>query len=118
MACCAGADGAVVIWLADSVALLAATHHRRRAFRRDEWMRRAFRSSGLILFCEGDLFRLQSLLAINRRPGCCCVTAAQEFLINTLVAGAAVSRGKMCGDYESMMVLLLLAFRWLVAIKA
>ena len=111
-------DCSVIIGLPDRVALLTAAHHRRSTFCRDEWMRRALRSSGLVLLRESDLLWLQTLLAIDCRPRCCCMTAAQEFLIDIFVAGAAISCGEMGGDYESVMILLLLAFRRLVAVKA
>jgi hypothetical protein len=41
----------------------------------------------------------------------------QELLINVLVAASTISRGQLCGDYESMMVFLILARSWLMAIK-
>jgi hypothetical protein len=39
------------------------------------------------------------------------MAAAQELLIDIFVAGAAISCSEMSGDYESVMILLLLAFR-------
>src|SRR5664279_1946242 len=53
----AGSDGAVVIWLAHGVALIAATLHGRIALGGDEGMRRSTCAARLKLFGEVDLIR-------------------------------------------------------------
>src|SRR5438067_901007 len=44
--------------------------------------------------------------------------AAQEFLINILVAASAISRRQFRGDYESVVFFLFLARCWLMALQA
>ena len=79
---------------------------RRRAFERDQRMRRPLRVAGLISLGEIDLLRRQALRAEHRRPRHAGVTAAQELLVDRLVAAAAVARRQLRDDREAVMLLL------------
>jgi hypothetical protein len=110
-------DGTVGIGPADAVALLAPAGHRRTTFQLGKRVGRPTSTTGLIRLREIYLFGRKALLAVN---GCPCrsgMSAMQELLINVLVAASTISRGQLCRDYESMMVFLVLARSWLMAIK-
>jgi len=87
----AGADGAIVIGLADGMALFATGRHGGSALGGDKGMRRTLGSAGLILLAESDLLRTQTLFAVDGGPTGRSVAAVQELLIDGLVATAAVS---------------------------
>jgi hypothetical protein len=114
----AGADGAVVVGLADGMALLAAADHGRSAFGDDEGMRRPLRSARLKLLRERNLLRREALFAVDGGPRGRGVAAAEEFLILGLVAGTAIAGGKVRRDHEAVMIELLLARRGLMAVEA
>ena len=118
MAFGATADGAVVIWLADGVALLAAGGDGGVSFGQRERVGRTLGASGLELLAEGDLLSAQALLAMDGGPTGCGVTAAQELLVDAFVAGAAVARREMGADHEAVVIDLLLIRSRLVAVQA
>ena len=114
----AGADGAVRVGPADAVALDAAGADGRRAFQGGQRVGRPFARTGVVLFAEGNLLGAEILVAVNRRPGRRGVAAAQELLIDRLMARAAVARRQPRGDDEAVMVLLVLPLGRLMAIEA
>ena len=114
----AGADGAVLIWLSDGVALLASCGDGWMPFGDDKRIWRAFGCTGLELLAEGDLFRLQALLSVDGCPAWRGVPAAQVLLVDALMAGAAVAGGEMRADDEAVVIDLFLSGGGLVAIEA
>src|SRR4051794_23968989 len=118
MALRASTNGAVLVWLADCVALFATGGGCRMPFRNYEWVGRTLGATGLKLFAERNLFRSQSLLTLNGGPTGGSVPTAEEFLIHAFVAGTAVASSQASADNESMMIHLLLASGGLVAIEA
>jgi len=83
-----------------------------------ERIRRTICATWLELLAEGDLLFAEALGAMHCRPAWRRVAAAQEFLIDVFVAGAAVARGEMIADDEAVMVDLILACGGRVAIEA
>jgi len=102
----AGTDGAVGIRPPDALALLVAAGHGRLAFQRGERVRRAPGVSRVILLGETDLLGRECLFAIHRGTRNARVPAAQELLVDRLVAAAAISRRRMFGDHEPVMLVL------------
>src|SRR5947209_6538319 len=84
------ADCAVAVGPSDAVALFASAGHGRSAFQLDEWMWGSASASGLIGFREIHLLGSQPLLAVNRSPGRSSMAAAQELLVDALVATPAI----------------------------
>src|SRR5579872_3891966 len=113
----AGADGAVVVWLADCMALLATRLHCRATFCNDEGVWRPLGAARLKLLAERDLFRSQALLAVDRGPAWRRMTAVQEFLIDAFVTTAAISCREMGADDKAVVILSLLAFGRLMAVE-
>jgi hypothetical protein len=111
------ANRSVFIRFSDRVALLASRGGRRMPFGKHQRIGRTFRSAWLELLAERDLLRRQSLFTVNRRPTWRCVAAAEKFLVNAFVAGAAVSGSQMGADYEPVVIDFLLAGSRLMAIK-
>ena len=118
MAFGAGADGAIVIGLADCVALLTTGRGCRMSFRKHKRVRRALCATRLELFAEGNLLGTQAFLTVDGGPTRGGVAAAEEFLIDAFVAGAAIAGGQVSTDNESMVIDLLLAGAGLVAVEA
>src|SRR6185503_9314926 len=114
----AGADGAIVVGLADGMALLAACCDCRMSFGQCERIRRSFGAAGLVGFGKVDLLGREPLGSMHGGPARHRVAAAQVFLIDGLVAAAAVPCRQMFTDDEAVVVDLLLAGRGLVAIEA
>src|SRR5215469_1613684 len=114
----AGSDCAVSIRLAYTVALFTSAGHRRPTFQLYKRVRWAPGSSRLVCFREVDLLGSQPLLAVYGRPRRRGMPAAQELLINVLVATTAVASRQFGRNYESVMVFLLLPSSWLVAVQA
>jgi len=63
----------------------------------------------VVLFGERDLFRHEVLVAVDRGPRRRGVPAADELLVDALVAAPAVARGEALGDDEAVVVPRLLA---------
>jgi len=99
------ADGPIVIWPADAVTLIATARHGRCPFERGEWMRRALGVSRMVLLSEVGLFGRDPAFPIDCRPRNRGVTAAEEFLIDGLVAPAAIRGRQVLGDHESVVVI-------------
>jgi hypothetical protein len=118
MACGAIADSTVAVGLADAVALFATAGHCGVSFQLHKWVWRPARSSRLIGLGKIHLLRSKALLSINRAPRRSGMTAVQILLVNGFMAGAAISRGQFCGNYKSVMIVLLLADSGLVAVQA
>jgi len=111
------ADGAVLVWLADSVALLAPAGHGRGTFERGEGMRRAVGVAGVELFGIGDLFAAEPFRPVDRRPGDSSVATAEKLLIDGFVTATAISRGELGGDGEAAVFFALLICRGLMAFQ-
>ena len=60
----------------------------------------------------------QTLLAVDGGPARSGVAAAQKFLVDAFVAGAAVAGGQMSADHEAVVIDLLLVGSRLVAVQA
>lgn len=114
----AGADGAVVIWFSNGVALLASGRDGWMPFGDDQRIWRALGCTGLKLLAEGDLFRSQALFSVDGCPAWRGVAAAQVFLVDALMACAAVSGSEMRADDEAVVIDLVLSGGGLVAIEA
>lgn len=114
----ASPDRSVVIGLANGVTLLAARCRCGMSFGEHQRIRRPLGAAWLKLLAEGDLLRTQALFTVHSRPAWSGMAATKEFLINGFMAGAAVSRCQMCADDEAVVINLLLAGAWLMAIKA
>src|SRR5665213_4329554 len=87
-------------------------------FRQRERIWRSLYSTRLIRLAECNLFCGERLGAMDCCPTGGRVPAAYEFLIDVLVARAAIARSQVVADSKPMMVHLLLSGRGLVAIKA
>src|SRR5215470_6076590 len=111
-------DRAVSVRPSHTMALLTPTGFRRRSFQLRQWISGATGTSRLIGLRKIHLLGGEPLLAMDRSPRGRCVAAAQELLINALVAAAAVTRCQLAGDYETVVIPLLLPRRWLVAVQA
>lgn len=111
-------DRSVRIGPADAVALLASAGHGGSALNLHKRMRWTPGSSRLVHFREVHLFGREPLLAVYGGPRRRSVPAVQELLVDILVAAAAVPRGQLGGNDESVMIFLLLPRRWLMAIQA
>ena len=107
----------VVIGLADSMALFATGCGGRMPFRKHKRIGRPLRAAGLKLFAECNLLWSQAFLAVDGGPAWSGMAATKEFLVDALVAGAAVSRGQMGTDHKPVVIDLLLAGARLVAVK-
>jgi hypothetical protein len=118
MALCTTADSAVGVGASDAMALIASASHGAGTFQLNKRMRRPPRATRLILFGERHLLRRQPLLAIDGCPGRRCVSAAQKFLVDLLVAAPAIPRRHVFCDHEAVMILLFLSRRGLVTIEA
>src|SRR4051812_37858656 len=121
MACVAGGarpNRSVFVRLADAMAVRAAARRSRRAFERDERMRRTSCVPGLIPFCERHLLCTEPALAKHSGPGHRRVPAAKELLIDRFVTASAVSGGELRDDREAVMLLSVLRCGRLVAIEA
>src|SRR5215469_1550096 len=117
MAGCTTSNRAIVIGASNTVALLAPTGHRRAALEGNKRMwRAALDASGLVPLGEDNLLGLESLLAINCCPGDCRVTTSEKFLINALMATAAITGRKFGHDYEAVMFLTVLILCRLMAV--
>ena len=114
----AGADGAVLIWLSDGVALLASCGDGGMSFGDDQRIWRASGCTGLKLLAEGDLFRRQALFSVDRCPTWRGVPAAQVLLVDALMACTAVSGGEMRADDKAVVIGLFLSGGGLMAIEA
>jgi len=113
----AGADGAIGIRFADRVALLAAAGHGGSPFERCERMRRALGVSRMVLLSESDLVGREPSFPINGGPGNRGVAAAEELLVDRLMAAAAIRSRKVLGDDESVMLIAFLAGGGLMAFE-
>ena len=113
----ASADRAVVVRLADCVALLAAGRDGRMPLRKCQRVGRTLGASRLELFAEGNLLRTQALFAVDRGPTRRGVAAAKKFLIDAFVAGAAIAGSQVGADHKSVVIDLLLAGTGLVAVE-
>ncbi len=91
------ADGAVVVGLADGVALDATTGDGRAAFELGECIGGALHVTGIELFAEGDLFGREAFFSHDGGPGSRGVSAARKFLIDLFVARAAIAGSDLCG---------------------
>src|SRR5215208_2619850 len=100
----AGADGAVLIRFSDGVAVRTAARGGRRAFQRDEWVRRAPGIAGLIPLGEFHLFGLQSLLSVHGGPRDRCVAAAEKLLVDRRVTTAAIAGSQLRHDREPVVL--------------
>jgi len=99
------------------MALFAATLDGIRSFERNEWVRRPFRATGLILFCERDLLCTQAFLTIDSRPRYGGMTASQKLLIDPFVTTAAIARSQLRRKSKPVMFLCSLISRRLVAVE-
>lgn len=61
------------------------------AFRKHQRIRWPLRSAWLELLAEGDLLRTQAFFTVDGGPAWSGMAATKEFLIDALVAGAAVA---------------------------
>src|SRR5690349_6106766 len=111
-------DRVIVVGLADAVALFASTGHCRRPFESGERMGWASDSSRLIGLSKIHLFRSKCFVSTHCSPGHGGMTAAEELLVNILMAAPAISCRKTGDDGESIVFLALLFVRWLVAVEA
>lgn len=102
----------------DAVAARAAALNRRASFKRREWIGCALNTPWLKAFAKRGLFRSERLLANDRSPSRSRVPAAEELLVDLLMAGSAVGRRDRRIDYESIVVLALLALDDLVTFQA
>ena len=118
MAFGAGADCSVIVGLADGMALLAARCDGWMTFRHREWIGPALDASGLVSFAERNLFRRQAIFSMYRGPAGSGVAAPQEFLINALMARAAIAGCEVLADLKAVMIHLLLAGSRLVTLEA
>src|SRR4030095_4617690 len=85
----AGANRAIVVRLADAMALRAPAGGGGGALDRGERMGGSSGAARLVAFGELDLLGLQSFFAEHRRPRGRRVTAAQVLLVDRLRGGAA-----------------------------
>jgi len=74
--------------------------------------------AGIELLAESDLVGGEPFFSHDSGPGSCGVAAAREFLVDLFVAGAAIARSHLSGDYEAVVILFLLTLRGLVAVEA
>lgn len=111
------ANRAIRIRAADGVALLTSAGHSGSAFQLYKRMRRATGATRLIRLREVHLLGSEPLLAVNSSPRRGSMAASQELLIDSLVAAAAIAGGKLGRDDESVMILLFLAGRRLMALE-
>src|SRR6266702_186801 len=81
-------------------------------------MGRTTGTSRLVLFGEGDLLRSQTFLSVDGTPRGGGMAATQEFLVDALMATAAVAGSQMGTDHEAVMVHLLLSVCRLMAVEA
>src|SRR5215472_7300295 len=110
-------DRAVSVRPSHAMARLTSTGFRRCSFQLSQRIRGATGTSRLIGLRKIHLVGGEPLLAVDRSPRGRCVAAAQELLINVLVAAAAVTRCQLAGDYETVVIYLLLPRRRLVAVE-
>ena len=111
-------DGSVVIGFANGVALFATGGGSGMSFREHQGIRCPLRASGLELLAEGDLLSAQAFFAVNGGPAWGGVATAKKFLVDALVAGAAVAGRQVGGDHESVMINFLLIGAGLMAVEA
>jgi len=108
----------IIIGLADGVTLLATGCSGGMSLRNHQRIRRTLRPAWLELFAEGNLLRTESLFAVDGCPAWSRVPAAQKFLIDAFVTGAAIAGRQMGADHETVMIDFLLARSGLVTVKA
>src|SRR5262245_51756374 len=113
----ARANRAVIVRLADAVALRAAAGGRRRTLDRSQRMRGAAGAAWLIALRELDLFWLETRLTVDRGPRRRRMPAAEKLLIDRLVTAAAVASRQLRRERESVMILLALPLRRLMTVK-
>lgn len=99
------------------MALLASRFDGRMPLRQCQRVGRTFRAAWLKLFAEGNLFRTQALFSMDGGPTRRRVAATEEFLIDVLVAGAAIASRKVSANHKSVVIDLLLAGPGLVAVE-
>ena len=114
----ATANRAVVVRLANGVALFATRSDCWMPLRNRKWVGWTLRSPGLELLAEGNLLRTQSRFAMHGRPTGRGVTAAQKLLIDAFVTGAAVACRQVSTDHEAVVIHLLLAGAGFVTVQA
>ena len=114
----AAADGSIFIRLADGVALFAATIDRYMPFRHCECIWLALCTARLKLLTECNLLWRQALFPVNSGPARSGMTASQKFLVDGLMAGAAIAGGEVSADHKTVMIKLLLPRPGLVAVQA
>src|SRR4029453_19145465 len=93
----AGANRAIVVRLADAMALRAPAGGGGDALDLGERMGGSSGATRLVPFGELHLLGLQSFFAEHRRPRGRRVTAAQVLLVDRLVAAAGGGGGALCG---------------------
>jgi len=113
----ATANGAIVVRLADGMALLATGGYGGMTFKQCERIRRTIDSAGLVGFAEGNLLRGKPLRTMDRCPTGSGVATAQKLLINAFMAGTAVAGSQAIADDKAVVIYLLLVRPRLVAIQ-